>query len=77
MKESDGGLCDYVTDEELELCQTIQPSTSRTSLSKMSASNDKLSKIDGNLSANEFDASKSGVASSSSTIPGLDSDFSL
>jgi hypothetical protein len=26
-KESDGGLCDYVTDEELELCQTLQPST--------------------------------------------------
>jgi hypothetical protein len=27
--ESDGGLADYVTDEELELCQTIQPMTSK------------------------------------------------
>ena len=26
-QESDGGLADYVTDEELELCQTIQPTS--------------------------------------------------
>ena len=41
-QESDGGLCDYVTDEELELCQTLPTATTATTTTA-TASNDATS----------------------------------
>ena len=36
-QESDGGLCDYVTDEELELCQTLPTATTATTATTTTA----------------------------------------